>query len=226
MNWFQDLLANPALSKALPPAILETLLMVGISGAVTVLIGLPLGVLLHSTGPNGLRPVKAFNWLASDVVVNITRSIPFAILMVSLIPLARLLVGTSLGPLASTVSLSIGTIPFFARLVETSMRDVSTGKVDAAKVMGSTNMQIISKVYLPEALPGLVAALTTTVITLIGYSAMVGLVGGGGLGYLAYNYGYVRFDTPVMVMTIIIIVIMVQLVQVIGDRLSKAVDHR
>lgn len=226
MNWFQDLISDPAITKAMPPAIVETLLMVGIAGAVTIVVGLPLGVLLHMTGPGGLRPMRAFNWLASDVVVNITRSVPFAILMVSLIPLARLIVGTSLGAIASTVSLSVGTIPFFARLVETALRDISSGKIDAAKVMGSTNLQIITKVYLPEAMPGLVAALTTTVITLIGYSAMVGLVGGGGLGYLAYNYGYIRFNTPVMIVTIIVIVIMVQLVQVVGDRIGKAVDHR
>ncbi|MEN3345801.1 MAG: D-methionine transport system permease protein, partial [Arthrobacter sp.] len=136
-----DIFSNPVLAKALPEAIVETLQMVGISAFFTVLIGLPLGVFLHVTAPGGLRPMPVLNRILSDVIVNITRSIPFAILMVALIPLARVLTGTSLGPIAASVSLSIGTIPFFARLVESSLRDVHQGKIDAAQVMGSTDMQ-------------------------------------------------------------------------------------
>ena len=221
-----DIFSNPVLAKALPEAIVETLQMVGISGFFTVLVGLPLGVFLHATAPGGLRPMPVVNRIVSDIVVNITRSIPFAILMVALIPLARLLVGTSLGPVAASVSLSIGTIPFFARLVEACLRDVHHGKIDAAQVMGSTRMQVISKVMLPESLPALVAAATTTVVTLVGYSAMAGLVGGGGLGKLAYNYGFQRFDVTVMLVTIVLIIVLVQVIQLTGEWISRSLDHR
>nr|WP_246279558.1 methionine ABC transporter permease [Psychromicrobium silvestre] len=214
------------MQKALPEAIVETLTMVGISALVTVLIGLPLGILLHSTAPGGLTPKPLFHRIVSDVIVNITRSIPFAILMVTLIPLARALTGTSLGPVAASVSLSIATIPFFARLVESSLRDISTGKVDAALVMGSTNFQVISKVLVREALPGIVAAITTTTVTLVGYSAMAGLVGGGGLGKLAYNYGFQRFMPNVMIVVLVLIIVLVQAIQLIGDYLARRVDHR
>jgi D-methionine transport system permease protein len=221
-----EIFSNPVLAKALPEAIVETLQMVAISGFFTVLIGLPLGVFLHTTAPGGLRPMPVINRIVSDIVVNITRSIPFAILMVALIPLARLLVGTSLGPVAASVSLSIGTIPFFARLVEACLRDVHHGKIDAAQVMGSTKMQVINKVMLPESLPALVAATTTTVVTLVGYSAMAGLVGGGGLGKLAYNYGFQRFDVTVMLVTIVLIIILVQVIQLTGEWIARSLDHR
>jgi D-methionine transport system permease protein len=221
-----EIFSNPVIAKALPEAIVETLQMVGISGFFTVLVGLPLGVFLHATAPGGLRPMPVVNRIVSDIVVNITRSIPFAILMVALIPLARLLVGTSLGPVAASVSLSIGTIPFFARLVEACLRDVHHGKIDAAQVMGSTRMQVINKVMLPESLPALVAAATTTVVTLVGYSAMAGLVGGGGLGKLAYNYGFQRFDVTVMIVTIVLIIVLVQVIQLTGERISRSLDHR
>ncbi len=221
-----EIFGNPVLAKALPEAIVETLQMVAISGFFTVLIGLPLGVFLHTTAPGGLRPMPVINRIVSDIVVNITRSIPFAILMVALIPLARLLVGTSLGPVAASVSLSIGTIPFFARLVEACLRDVHHGKIDAAQVMGSTKMQVINKVMLPESLPALVAATTTTVVTLVGYSAMAGLVGGGGLGKLAYNYGFQRFDVTVMLVTIVLIIVLVQVIQLTGEWIARSLDHR
>ncbi|HSO17667.1 ABC transporter permease [Arthrobacter sp. OVS8] len=221
-----DIFSNPVLAKALPEAIIETLQMVGISSFFTVLIGLPLGVFLHVSAPGGLRPMPVTNRILSDVIVNITRSIPFAILMVALIPLARALTGTSLGPVAASVSLSIGTIPFFARLVENCLRDVHHGKIDAAQVMGSTKMQVINKVMLRESLPALVAAATTTVVTLVGYSAMAGLVGGGGLGKLAYNYGFQRFDVTVMLVTIVLIIVLVQVIQLVGERISRGLDHR
>jgi len=221
-----DIFSNPILAKALPEAIIETLQMVGISSFFTVLIGLPLGVFLHVSAPGGLRPMPVTNRILSDVIVNITRSIPFAILMVALIPLARALTGTSLGPVAASVSLSIGTIPFFARLVENCLRDVHHGKIDAAQVMGSTKMQVINKVMLRESLPALVAAATTTVVTLVGFSAMAGLVGGGGLGKLAYNYGFQRFDVTVMLVTIVLIIVLVQVIQLVGERISRGLDHR
>ncbi|QCU77720.1 ABC transporter permease [Citricoccus sp. SGAir0253] len=226
MNPFQDLLENPALTDALPEAFGETLVMVGVAGVFTLVIGLALGIILHVTAPGGLRPVRWLHVLLSSVVVNITRSIPYAILMVALIPFTAWLVGTSIGPIAATVSLTIGTAPFFARLVETSLREVPAGTVDAARVMGSTRGQVVRKVLLPEAMPGLVASITTTLVMLVGYSAMAGLIGGGGLGRLAYNYGYQRFDSAVMVVTIVIMVVLVQLIQWIGDRIVRAVDHR
>ena len=221
-TWFN----NPALQKALLPAIWETLLMMGISSLATVLIGLPLGVVLYVTQKGALGENRALNFVLSNVVVNITRSIPYAILMLALIPFTRWIVGTSLGPIAASVSLAIAAIPFFARLVETALREVHPGKLDAAHAMGSSKMQSVTKVLIPEALPGLVAGVTTTVVTIIGYSAMAGLVGGGGLGRLAYNYGFQRFSPDVMVITVILIVILVQGVQWLGDRISRAVDHR
>lgn len=221
-TWFN----NPALQKALLPAIWETLLMMGLSSLATVLIGLPLGVVLYVTQKGALGENRALNFVLSNIVVNITRSIPYAILMLALIPYTRWIVGTSLGPIAASVSLAIAAIPFFARLVETALREVHPGKLDAAHAMGSSKMQSITKVLIPEALPGLVAGITTTVVTIIGYSAMAGLVGGGGLGRLAYNYGFQRFSPDVMVITVILIVILVQGVQWLGDRISRAVDHR
>ncbi|MER8024593.1 methionine ABC transporter permease [Glutamicibacter protophormiae] len=217
---------TPTVQKAMLTATWETVEMVLISGVVTVVVGLLLGILLHVTGKGGLAPVRWLNAILSGIIVNITRSIPFAILMVALIPLAVIIVGTSLGPVAASVSLTIGTVPFFARLVETALRDVSSGKVDAALVMGSSKMQVIRKVLVPEAMPGIVSAITTTVVTLIGYSAMAGLVGGGGLGRMAYTYGYTRYNPGIMILTIIIIVIMVQIVQIIGDLIARKVDHR
>lgn len=226
MEWLNDLLSNPAITNALWPAVVETLLMVGIASGVTVLIGLPLGVILHITVPGGISESRVTYAVLSEVIVNLTRAVPYAILMVALIPFTRWLVGTSIGPIAASVSLSIAAIPFFARLVQASLRDIHSGKTDAAHAMGSTKLQTIWKVMLPEAMPSLVAGMTTTVVTLIGYSAMAGLIGGGGLGRLAYNYGYTRYQTEVMVVTLVILVAMVVLVQFVGDRIIRAVDHR
>ncbi|WP_415088893.1 methionine ABC transporter permease [Micropruina sp.] len=214
------------MSTALWPAFLETLQMVGLSGLLTVVLGLPLGVVLFITQPGGMAGNRPLNIVLGGVLVNITRSIPYAILIVALIPFTRWLVGTSIGPIAASVSLTIASVPFFARLVETSLRDVHPGKVDAAHAMGSTRAQTVWKVLIPEALPSLVASITTTLVALIGYSAMAGLVGGGGLGRLAYNYGYQRFQPEVMIVVLVILVLMVQLVQVAGDALVRRVDHR
>lgn len=226
MNWFEELLNNRALQTALPEAIWETIVMVAIAGVATVIIGGVIGIILHLTRPGGLAPMRVLYFVLSSIIVNITRSIPYAILMVALIPFTQWLIGTSIGPIAATVSLTIATAPFFARLVETSLREVPAGTVDAAQVMGMSNGQIVSKVFLPEALPGLISAITNTTVVLIGYSAMAGLIGGGGLGRLAYNYGYQRFDSQVMIVTIIVMVIGVQLIQWIGDKIVAAVDHR
>jgi D-methionine transport system permease protein len=225
-EWLSALAQNPAITTALWPAFLETLLMVGVSGVATVLIGLPVGVVLFVTQPGGLAQNRAVNVVLGGIVVNITRSIPYAILMLSLIPFTRLVVGTSIGPLAASVSLTIAAVPFFARLVEASLREVHPGKVDAAHAMGSTRLQTVTKVLLPEARPSLVANVTTTLVALIGYSAMAGLIGAGGLGRLAYNYGYQRFQLEVMVVILVILVLLVQLVQLAGDALVRRVDHR
>ena len=211
--------------RALMPAIYETLIMVGISSVATVVLGLPLGVVLFVTQRGGIVANPVLSVILSTIA-NITRSIPYAILMLSLIPFTRWLTGSSVGAIAACVSLTIGAVPFFARLVESALRDVRPGKVDAAHAMGSTRMQTVTKVLLPEAAPSLVAAVTTTVVTLVGYSAMAGLIGGGGLGRLAYNYGYQRFETSVQLITIAILVGMVQLIQVLGDVVIRRVDHR
>ncbi|SDL80850.1 methionine ABC transporter permease [Tessaracoccus oleiagri] len=215
---------TPQMWGAIWDGLLETLQMVGISGVFTVLFGLPLGIALFTFNSLGFTG-RVVNTVLG-VLVNITRSFPYAILMVSLIPLTKILVGTSIGPIAASVSLTIAAVPFFARLVETALRDVHSGKTDAAFAMGSSRMQVIRKVWLPEAMPTLIAAVTTTIVTIVGYSAMAGLIGGGGLGRLAYNYGYQRFIPEVMVVTIVILIILVQLIQLVGDRLSRVVDHR
>jgi D-methionine transport system permease protein len=220
-----ELLDRPVVTQGLPAATAETLWMVGLAGTVSVLVGLPLGVLLHTSAPGGLRPMPRTNQ-AVGAVVNVTRSLPFIILMVALIPLTRLVTGTSIGSTAAAVPLAIGAIPFFARLVEAALRDVDGGSVEAATVMGATRRQVVAKVLLPEAVPGLVAATTTTLITLVAYSAMAGAVGGGGLGFLAISYGYRRFDTVVMVLTVVVLVVLVQLVQLVGDSLARRLDHR
>ncbi len=227
MNDFIDsITSNPAINTAMWPAFVETLQMIGISGLATVLFGLPLGVVLFVTQPGGMADNRALNVVLGGVLVNITRSIPYAILMVSLIPFTRWIVGTSIGPIAASVSLTIASVPFFARLVETSLREVHPGKVDAAHAMGSTRSQTVWKVLIPEALPSLVASVTTTLVALIGYSAMAGLIGGGGLGRLAYNYGYQRFQPEVMIIVLVVLVLLVQLVQVAGDAVVRRVDHR
>jgi len=225
-DFLTELANNPAITTALWPAFVETVLMVGIAGVATVLIGLPLGVVLFITQPGGLAANRPLNLVLGGVVVNITRSIPYAILMLTLVPFTRWLVGTSIGPIAASVSLTIACVPFFGRLVEASLREVHPGKVDAAHAMGSTRLQTVWKVLLPEAKPSLVAGVTTTVVALIGYSAMAGLIGGGGLGRLAYNYGYQRYQLEVMAVILVILVLLVQVVQWIGDAVVRRVDHR
>lgn len=226
LDFFSDLISNPALQKALWPALVETMQMLVISGLATVVIGLPLGVVLFVVRPGGMAEHRVTDVIVSSIIVNNIRSFPYAILMVSLIPITRFLVGTAVGPIAASVSLSIASIPFFARLVETALKDVHAGKIDAAHAMGSTRLQTITKVLIPEAMPTLIAGVTTTLVTIVGYSAMAGLIGGGGLGRLAYNYGFQRYQLDVMLVTVILLIIIVQLIQVIGDRLSLVVDHR
>ncbi|MEU3573501.1 methionine ABC transporter permease [Kitasatospora sp. NPDC036755] len=218
MTWEQ-------MQELIGPATQETFQMVGVSAAFTVLLGLPLGVLLVVTDKGGLLANRAVN-KAIGFVVNIARSVPFIILMIALISFTRWLVGTSIGWQAATVPLTIGAVPFFARLVETSVREVDRGLVEAVQSMGGNTWTIVRKALLPEALPGIVASVTTTVITLIGYSAMAGTVGGGGLGTLAVNYGYQRFETTFMWVIVAELVLIVTAVQLIGDLAVRRLSRR
>ncbi|QCB92429.1 methionine ABC transporter permease [Cellulomonas shaoxiangyii] len=220
-----ELTSNRVIAGMLPTATAETLQMVGLSALVTLVVGLPLGLLLRSVAPDGLTPNRPVSAVLG-VVVNVLRALPFIILAVALIPLTRALVGTSLGWEAAVVPLSIGTIPFFARLVETAVRDVAAGKVEAARVMGSTTATVVSQVLVREALPSIVSAFTVTVISLIGFSAMVGAIGAGGLGFLAISYGFQRFDPVVLYTSVVVIVVLVTVVQVAGDALARRLDHR
>ncbi len=199
-------------------ASLDTLNMLLGSMLFTVLLGLPLGVLLFLTGPRQLVEQKAL-YGALSLVVNILRSVPFVILLILMIPFTELLVGTSLGVAGAIPPLVVGATPFFARLVETALREVERGIIEATQAMGATTWQIITRALLPEALPGLLAATTVTAITLVSYTAMSGLIGGGGLGDLAVRYGYQRYQPDVMAVTVILLLILVQVLQMVGDRL-------
>ena len=205
-------------------ACLQTALMVLIACAGAVLLGVPLGVVLLITRPHHLLPCPRLNKILG-LITNGVRSIPFIILMVAIIPLTRLLVGTSIGTAAATVPLLIAAIPFVGRLVETALEQVPWGLVEAAQAMGATPVQIIYKVLLPESLPTIVRGVTLTLIALIGYSAMAGVIGGGGLGDLAIRYGYQRFDVTVMILTIVVLILLVQLLQMAGDWIAQRLTH-
>lgn len=202
----------------------ETLYMTFVSGAISVLFGLPLGVILLTTRPGGILQHNLFN-RGLGFVVNVVRAIPFIILLVAIIPLTRLLVGTAIGTNAAIVPLSIGAIPFVARMVENSLLEVNSGLIETGQAFGATALQIIRKVLIPEALPSIINGITVTLIALVGYSAMAGAVGGGGLGSVAINYGYQRFDPMVMLVTVVILVVVVYLIQFLGDRLSRWFVH-
>lgn len=203
----------------------ETLIMVAISGSIGTAIGLPLGVLLHLTDRKGVLPIVSLNRSVA-LVVNAIRSTPFIILLVAIIPFTRVIVGTSIGTPAAIVPLSIAAIPFMARLVESALREVDKGLVEAAQAMGATNWQIVYKVLIPEAFPGIVAGLTILLISLVGYSAMAGAVGGGGLGDLGIRYGYQRFLPGVMLAVVLILIVLVQLLQTLGDYFVRRLTHR
>lgn len=203
----------------------ETLYMTFLASFFAIVIGFPLGTLLFLTRKHQLLAHKTLNRILG-IIINVGRSIPFVILMIAVIPFTRLVVGTSIGTSAAIVPLAIAAIPFFARMIENALLEVSSGLIEAALSMGATTKQIICKVLIPEAMPGITHCITITIITLIGYSAMAGAVGGGGLGDLAIRYGYQRFDTTVMVETIVILVAMVQLVQMVGDYWVKRLTHR
>lgn len=211
---------------------LDTLLMTGVSLIFTVLIGLPVGVALFLTGwtQRSQRPVLArvqfWCYAMLSLLVNVLRSVPFLILLILLIPATRLIVGTSLGVQGSIPPLVIAAAPFFARLIENLLREVDRGVLEACRSMGATLQQTVLWALLPETLPGILAAIIVTAVALVGYSAMSGVIGGGGLGDLAVRYGYQRFNTPVMLVTVTILVLLVQLIQVLGDRLVARFSHR
>ncbi len=204
---------------------IDTLIMVGVSALVAFLIGLPLAVILVNTSEQGIYPSKKINH-ALGTVINITRSVPFLILMVALIPLTRWIVGTSYGVWAAVVPLTLAATPFFARIAEVSLREVDQGLIEAAQAMGCNRKQIIWHVLLPEALPGIVAGFTVTIVTMINSSAIAGAIGAGGLGDIAYRYGYQRFDMQIMFAVIIVLVALVMLVQAFGDSLASQLDKR
>lgn len=209
----------------LPKALGETVYMVAVSMIVASAIGIPLGVLLLATSKNQVLELGIANKTLSSIV-NCVRSIPFIILMVAIIPFTRLIVGSSIGTTAAIVPLIIASIPLIARLVETSLREVPYGLIEAALSMGATPYQIIRRVLLPEAMPSIVAQLTTVIIVLIGESAMAGAVGGGGLGDLAIRYGYQRFNPEVMLATVIVLIVLVQVIQFLGNMLAKNLNKK
>ncbi|QHM71434.1 methionine ABC transporter permease [Mixta intestinalis] len=218
MNWdrFQALLLN---------ATGETLYMVALAALFTVALGLPVGVLLFLTRRDGLLPHRPLALLL-NTLVNTGRALPFVVLLIALIPFTRLLIGTTLGSTAAVVPITLGAFPFFARIVENALDEVDRGRVEAVVSMGGNLWHIVSRVLLPEALPSLVAGVTLTIVMLIGFSAMAGVVGGGGLGDLAIRYGYQRFDNQIMAATIVVLLALVLLVQKAGDRLVRALAWR
>jgi len=209
----------------LSKALMQTLQMVFVAGIVGSIIGLPIGVFLATSGKGELFPAPATNRVLG-LIVNAARSTPFIILVVAIVPLTRLLTGTSIGTWAAIVPLTIATIPFFARLVESAIREIDKGLIEAARAMGATPFQIVFKVLLAEARPSILMALTMTIVSLIGYSAMVGAVGGGGLGDLGIRFGYQRFNPEIMVIVVVVLIVLVQVVQSAGDGLARRFDKR
>lgn len=215
---------SPIILNVILHATLQTLEMVFASTAFSVLVGLPLAVFMIVTGPNGLYRLPIIGRLVG-IIVDALRAIPFIILLVVLIPVTRFIAGTSLGTEAAIVPLSIAGIPYFARLAEVSLREVDMGLVDAVKAMGGTRLTIIRSVLIPEALPSLIGSLTVTLITMVSASAMAGAIGAGGLGDLAIRYGYQRFNTTVMMDVVVVLIIMVFIIQVIGNSLTRWLRH-
>ncbi|QXG56652.1 ABC transporter permease (plasmid) [Pantoea jilinensis] len=213
---FQELLLN---------ATGETLYMVLLAALFTVALGLPVGVMLFLTRPKGILPNRGISLLL-NTLVNTGRALPFVVLLIALIPFTRLLVGTTLGSTAAIVPITLGAFPFFARIVENALDEVDRGRIEAVVSMGGTLWHIVSRVLLPEALPALVAGVTLTIVMLIGFSAMAGVVGGGGLGDLAIRYGYQRFDNQIMAATIVVLLALVMLIQKLGDRLVRSLAYR
>lgn len=211
--------------KMILEGIKDTLYMTFMATFVSYIFGLPIGILAEVSRKGGISPMPTLNKILG-AIINIGRSIPFIILLVAVMPITRSIVGTTLGPKAATVPLIIAAIPFVARLVESSLRELDGGVIEAAKAMGANDFQIIFKVMLPESLPSLVLGISLATITLIGYTAMAGTVGGGGLGDIAIRFGYYRYQTDIMLVTIVLLVLIVQIIQSVGNRISKKIDKR
>jgi len=203
----------------------ETLTMIGIALSISLVIGLPLGILLFVTD-KGLFWENRLIKNIFGFVVNLVRSIPFIILLVALFPLTKLIVGSTIGPVAASVSLSVAAIPYFARLVESSLREIDKGVIEATIAVGATPWMLIKDVLIPEARTSIIRGVTLTVISLVAYSAMAGVVGGGGIGDLAIRFGYYRYDNTIMVSTVAILIILVQLIQLAGEQFAKSIDKR
>ena len=216
---------SPEIIRLIVESTLDTLAMVGLAGLFGTALGVPLGIFLATSRAGELFAAPVANRIVG-VVVNATRSTPFIILVVAIVPFTRLVVGTSIGTAAATVPLTIAAIPFIARVIEAAIREVDHGLIEAARAFGASPLQIVRKVLLPEALPAITLALTLTVVSLIGYSAMVGAVGGGGLGDLGIRYGYQRFMPEVMLTVVLVLIVLVQGVQSLGDTLARKLDHR
>lgn len=212
-------------SNLLLGATWETIYMVAVAGIIGFVVGIPLGVILHISKKGGLIENPRLNTILG-AIVNVGRSVPFLVLMVAIIPVTKILVGTFIGTTAAIVPLTIGAIPFVARLIEGALLEVPAGLVEAAQSMGATPTQIITKVLLPEALPTILNAVTITMVTLVSYSAMAGTVGGGGLGDVAIRYGFHRYDIAVMAVTVVMLIVLVQIIQSFGDALVRRFDHR
>ena len=207
-------------------AIWETVYVTLLSTAFSIIIGLPLGVLLVAGEKNGVLPLPKWLLQVLNVVINLLRSVPFLILMILVFPLTRLLVGTVVGTTASIVPLVIAAFPFVARLTETSIREVSPNTIEMALSMGASPLQIITKVMIPESIPSLLSNATTAITTILGYSAMSGIIGGGGLGKIAINYGYYRYKYLIMIAAVILLIILVQIFQTVGTKLASKSDKR
>ncbi len=216
---------SPILFELLIKSLWETVLMTLASGAISFVAGLPLGLALVATAKGGIAENLWFNRILGSVV-NGFRSVPFIILLVALIPVTRLIVGTALGTWAAIVPLAIAATPYYARIAEVSLREVDRGLIDAVRAMGGNRWTILREVLVPEALPGLVAGFTVTLVTLVGASAMAGAIGAGGLGDLAIRYGYQRFETAVMIAVVIVLILLVSLIQWGGDRLVARLERR
>lgn len=216
---------TPIMLDLLLRSLWETILMTAASGIISLVAGLPLGLALVLTARGGIAENRWINSVLG-AVINGFRSVPFIILLVALIPLTRLIVGTALGTWAAIVPLAIAATPYYARIAEVSLREVDRGLIDAVRAMGGNRWTIIREVLVPEALPGIVAGFTVTLVTLIGASAMAGAIGAGGLGDLAIRYGYQRFETSVMIAVVVVLIVLVCGIQWLGDRLVERLDHR
>lgn len=216
---------DPYIQKLILKGILETVYMTLTSTLFAYVLGLPMGVILVITDKEGIVPNKTVNAVLGTIV-NIFRSIPFLILLVLVLPVTRFIVGTTIGSTATIVPLVIAAAPFVARMVESSLREVDKGVIEAAKGMGTPDFKIVTKVIIPEAMPSLLVGLAIALTTILGYSALAGFVGGGGLGTIATNYGYYQYNDVILVVTVVIIVLIVQVLQSLGMKLAKAIDHR